>query len=234
MHKSERLFQLVNVLKGRRLAMTAQQLAAHFCVSERTIYRDIQHLQCSGVPIEGEAGIGYLIADHALPPMMFNVEELSALLLGSKMVGAWTDPTLSEHARSAMAKIEAVLPDHLKQSQDSSPYLVSSFSHNEKQQQLNKQCREAIESKQCLQLSYCDVNHTATQRQVEPLGLVYWGGKWTLVAFCLLRLDYREFRIDRIQSAHTLDVCFEPHSEKSLSHYVALVTAKYANCSNNK
>jgi predicted DNA-binding transcriptional regulator YafY len=228
-HKSERLFQLVNILKGRRLAMTAQQLATHFCVSERTIYRDIQHLQCSGIPIEGEAGIGYLIADHALPPMMFNLEELSALLLGSKMVGAWTDPTLSAHARSAMAKIEAVLPTHLKQSQDSSPYLVSSFNHTEKQQQLNKQLRQAIENKQCLQLDYYDVNKNVTQRQVEPLGLVYWGGKWTLVAFCSLRADYRQFRVDRIHAANTLDVYFEYHSKKSLSHYVALVTSKYSN-----
>lgn len=232
MHKSERLFQLVNVLKGRRLATTAAQLAEHFHVSERTIYRDIQDLQSSGVPIEGEAGIGYLIANCPLPPMMFTVEELSALLLGTKMVGAWTDPTLSEHAQSAMAKIEAVLPTHLKQSQDDSPYLVSSYSHDSKQQALNKQLRHAIENKQCLHLAYSDVNHTSTMRQIEPLGLVYWGGKWTLVAFCQLRRDYREFRVDRIASATTLSTHFNTSDDKKLSHYVALVTAKYANCAN--
>lgn len=228
MHKSERLFQLVNVLKGRRLATTAKYLATHFSVSERTIYRDILHLQNSGVPIEGEAGIGYIIADYSLPPMMFNIEELTALLLGSKMVGAWTDPTLSEHAKSAMTKIEAVLPDHLKQSQADSPYLVASFSHTNQQQALNKQLRDAIENKYCLQLNYSDVNKTVTKRQIEPLGLVYWGGKWTLIAFCLLRQNYREFRVDRINSVDTLKTQFHTQDDKNLSHYVALVTAQYA------
>ncbi|ATD07303.1 HTH domain-containing protein [Pseudoalteromonas piscicida] len=114
MHKSERLFQLVDLLKGRRLAVTAKSLADHFTVSERTIYRDIQDLQSSGVPIEGEAGVGYIIGDYPLPPMMFSYDELTALLLGSKMVGAWTDPELSAHAKAAIAKIEAVLPAHLK------------------------------------------------------------------------------------------------------------------------
>ncbi|WP_248290971.1 helix-turn-helix transcriptional regulator [Pseudoalteromonas arctica] len=88
MHKSERLLQLVNILKSRRFAITANELTSKLQVSQRTIYRDIQHLQSSGVLVEGEAGTGYLITDHDLPPMMFTLEELQALLLGSKIVSA--------------------------------------------------------------------------------------------------------------------------------------------------
>ena len=102
-HKSERLFQLVNLLKGRRLAITAKQLAEKLNVSERTIYRDIQHLQTSGVPVEGEAGIGYLISECDLPPMMFSLEELQALMLGSRMISEWTAPQLAAKAHSALA-----------------------------------------------------------------------------------------------------------------------------------
>ncbi|BBN83595.1 DNA-binding transcriptional regulator [Pseudoalteromonas sp. A25] len=229
MHKSERLFQLVNLLKGRRLAITAKQLAERFEVSERTIYRDIESLQDSGVPIHGEAGIGYIINDHPLPPMMFSIDELTALLLGSKMVSAWTDPTLSNHAKAAIEKIEAVLPANLKQQSENSPYLVSSFNHGKQQQAFSASLRKAIETSLCVELHYQDVNQALSNRVIEPLGLVYWGGKWTLVAFCLLRQDYREFRLDRMQSVTVTQTSFTKHKEKCLEHYIALIRAKYAN-----
>ncbi|WP_440053814.1 helix-turn-helix transcriptional regulator [Pseudoalteromonas sp. T1lg65] len=228
MHKSERLFQLVNLLKGRRLAITAKSLADHFAVSERTIYRDIQNLQSSGVPIEGEAGVGYLIAECSLPPMMFSYDELTALLLGSKMVSAWTDPELSAQAKSAIAKIEAVLPAKLKQQHEHSPYLVSSFNHGEKQQKFSQILRDSIERNLVVLLDYQDVNGQLSQRLIEPLGLVYWGGKWTLVAHCLLRDGYREFRIDRIVQLQQQITSFEKSTTKCLNHYVELVKAKYA------
>ncbi|CAH9049860.1 hypothetical protein PSECIP111951_00057 [Pseudoalteromonas holothuriae] len=229
MHKSERLFQLVNLLKGRRLAVTAKQLAERFEVSERTIYRDIETLQSSGIPVQGEAGIGYLISDHPLPPMMFSLDELTALLLGSKMVSAWTDPTLSNHAKSAIEKIEAVLPAQLKHHSEHSPYLVSSFKHDAQQQTFSETLRTAIESYQCVKLQYQDVNDNHSERTLEPLGLVYWGGKWTLIAFCQLRQDYREFRLDRMQSLTILSIPFSTNNTKNLTHYLALIRAKYAN-----
>ncbi|MDW7547687.1 YafY family transcriptional regulator [Pseudoalteromonas sp. McH1-7] len=228
MHKSERLFQLVNLLKGRRLAVTAKSLAAHFSVSERTIYRDIQDLQSSGVPIEGEAGIGYVIADYPLPPMMFSYDELTALLLGSKMVSAWTDPELSAHAKSAISKIEAVLPAHLKQQHEHSPYLVSSFKHGPQQQSFSAKLRAAIETQRCVTLDYKDALQQHSQRVIEPLGLVYWGGKWTLIAFCQLRSDYREFRLDRITAINKNELTYAVSPDKNLNHYVELVKAKYA------
>lgn len=230
MHKSERLFQLVNILKSRRLATRACDLATRLNVSERTIYRDIQHLQNSGVPIEGEAGIGYLISDYDLPPMMFTMDELQALLLGSKMVSAWTDPDLAEKAQSAITKIEAVLPAQLKQQTTDQPYLVSGWSHNAEHQSFTYTLRQGIEQKRCVDLHYSDAKQALTSRTVEPLGLVYWGGKWTLVAYCQLRADYREFRLDRIQGATLLAEDFNLQETKNLDHYVALIKAKYGDC----
>ena len=229
-HKSERLFQLVNLLKGRRLAITAKQLAEKLNVSERTIYRDIQHLQTSGVPVEGEAGIGYLISECDLPPMMFSLEELQALMLGSRMVSEWTDPQLAAKAHSALAKIEAVLPGSLKQQVNDLPYLVSGWSHNESQQAFTLTLRQGIETHQCVELHYSDAQQQQSLRSVEPLGLVYWGGKWTLVAHCLLRKDYREFRLDRISSVNLLQLTFTTSSKKSLAHYVRLIEDKYERC----
>ncbi|WP_105169849.1 helix-turn-helix transcriptional regulator [Pseudoalteromonas sp. T1lg23B] len=228
MHKSERLFQLVNLLKGRRLAITAKQLSERFDVSERTIYRDIESLQSSGLPIYGEAGVGYIIHDHPLPPMMFSLDELTALLLGSKMVSAWTDPTLSGHAKAAMEKIEAVLPTQLKQQSEQSPYLVASFNHGEQQQTFSALLREAINANYCVNLQYQDANDAQSVRIIEPLGMVYWGGKWTLVAHCQLRNDYREFRLDRMLDLSATTTPFVTSTRKNLEHYVALVRAKYA------
>ncbi|WP_125717984.1 helix-turn-helix transcriptional regulator [Pseudoalteromonas rubra] len=228
MHKSERLFQLVNLLKGRRLAITAKQLAERLNVSDRTIYRDIQHLQSSGVPIEGEAGIGYLIAQCDLPPMMFTVAELQSLLLGTRMASAWTDPVLSEHASSAMAKIEAALPEHLKQQLDDFPYVAASFGHTEDHQRFSSTLREAVVQKRQVRLHYKDAKETYSERDIEPLGLVYWGGKWTIIGHCLLRNDYREFRLDRVCDISLLAHPFELTKEKNLQHYIALVKAKYA------
>ena len=227
MHKSERLFQLVNILKSRRFAITANELANKLQVSQRTIYRDIQHLQSSGVPVEGEAGTGYLITDYDLPPMMFTLEELQALLLGSKMVSAWTDPQLAANAQAAMTKINAVLPNRLKQRVAELPYLVSAFHHDKSHQTTTLILRKAITNKTCIEFHYLDVNQRPTQRIVDPLGLEYWGAKWTLIAYCQLRSDYREFRLDRIQSIIPLAKAFDTNSQKSLAHYMELVKAKY-------
>jgi len=236
-HKSERLFQLVNMLKGRRFAVTANELANRLQVSQRTIYRDIQHLQSSGVPIEGDTGVGYLIAHYDLPPMMFTLEELQALLLGSKMVSAWTDPQLAAKAQAAIAKINAVLPEKLKQQVEELPYLVSAFNHDKTHQEITLQLRKAITNKTCIEFHYLDVNQQPSHRIVDPLGLVYWGAKWTLIAHCQLRNDYREFRLDRIQSITSLANTFNTSSHKSLSHYIELVKAKYhvdIDCPENK
>ncbi|MFC3032619.1 helix-turn-helix transcriptional regulator [Pseudoalteromonas fenneropenaei] len=228
MHKSERLFQLVNLLRGRRLAISARQLADKLAVSERTIYRDIQDLQSQGVPISGEAGVGYILTEYDLPPMMFTIAELQALLLGSKMVSRWTDPLFAEQAQSALAKIEAILPGALKEQLDDSPYMVAGSGYSLQQQHFNRDLRLAINQGLCVMLHYRDVEERLTERLIEPLGMVFWGGKWTLVAFCRLRQGYREFRLDRMVELSLSRTSFVTSADKCMGHYVELVRARYA------
>lgn len=224
MRKAERLFQLITLLRGRRLAITANTLAEILEVSERTIYRDIQALILSGVPIEGEAGVGYMLDNtFELPPMMFTIEETLALLMGSKLVQTWGDKSLAAGASSAFEKITAILPDKLKQLSEQSPIFIPHYFRNEDHAQLNHQVRTAVESKHQITIEYEDAKYSYSNRIIEPLGLVFWGNKWTIIAYCQLREDYREFRLDRIKQCQTLSTTFTLNEQKNVEHYIALM-----------
>ncbi|MAC45676.1 helix-turn-helix transcriptional regulator [Oceanospirillum beijerinckii] len=227
MNKAERLFQLTNLLRGRRMAITAKTLAEKLEVSERTIYRDIQALELSGIPVEGEAGIGYRIRHNfELPPLMFDRTEIIALLLGSRMVQAWSDKELAGAAGRAIDKINAILPDDLKALAEQQTLLVPDYFVQSNDADLSQQVRQAIEEKRQIQLSYNRADGQYSERVLDPLGMVYWGGKWTLIAWCHLRGDYREFRIDRMQQITLLEQYFDTGPERNLQHYIALMTAQ--------
>ena len=220
-HKSERLFQLVNLLRGRRMAITAEQLAVVLEVTTRTIYRDIQTLQLSGIPIDGEAGIGYLLAPgFQLPPLMFDFDELQALLLGSSIVQAWTDPELARAAAKAESKIRAILPDTLLQKADNQPYQVPKFNKHNSERTKHGILRKACDGMLKITISYQDVEQTATQRTLWPLGLIFWGERWTLLAWCELRDDFRNFRLDRIVHIKVLETQFDSNPERSLKYFI--------------
>lgn len=222
MRKAERLFQLVTILRGRRLAVTASKLAEIVEVSERTIYRDIQALMMSGIPIQGEAGIGYkLPASFELPPMMFTTDELLALMLGTQMVKAWGDKSLAKNSDQAMEKINAVLPKKLRDNPRQMPFIVPDFHVSPNISAVAELIRELVKTKLTLKIEYQDTHKTPTSRKVEPLGLVYWGGVWTMIAFCLLRNDYREFRLDRITAFTRTTRQFELQPTKNLQHYLS-------------
>ncbi|RXJ74895.1 DNA-binding transcriptional regulator [Veronia nyctiphanis] len=221
MNKSERLFALLTLLRARRYAVTARVLSEAMDVSERTIYRDIQSLQLSGVPITGEAGIGYLLDKRAhLPPLMFTEEETMALEVGMKMVRAWSDKGLAKAGQSASAKIQSVLPDHLKRQLDQIPVLVPDFHIESDFAAASETIRNAVSSHQIIYFDYLSGEGVATKRCVQPLGQVFWGKVWTLVAWCELRDDYRSFRVDRISGLVVTDRKFELSDEKSLRHYL--------------
>ena len=227
MRKAERLFQLITLLRGRRLAITANKLAEMLEVSERTIYRDIQALMLSGVPIEGEVGVGYILdTKFELPPLMFTSEELLALLVGSKMVQSWADDSLASGANSAIEKITAILPDRLKARHENSPIVIPDFFRNKSNTALSHQIRAAIEQKNPLAIEYSDANEKFSQRNIEPLGLVYWGAKWTIIAYCQHRSDYREFRLDRILTCQTMPIHYELTANKSLQDYLSKMSNK--------
>ncbi|MCW8885601.1 MAG: YafY family transcriptional regulator [Motiliproteus sp.] len=223
MRKAERLFQLITLLRSRRQVMTAQELAERLEVSERTIYRDMQALSLSGMPIESEAGVGYrLRPGFNIPPIMFDENELEALLLGVRMVQGWSDDQLSQAAATALDKIRSVLPEQLHHRHTLKPewLLVPDF-HRTNRTQYSSRIREAIKTQQMLDLHYQREDSTYSQRRVWPLGLVYWGQTWTLVAWCEIRHDYRMFRLDRIQELEESDCHYPLHPQRNLQHYLS-------------
>ena len=198
MRRADRLFQIVQCLHHDRV-VTARDLSQTLEVSERTIYRDIQDLSLSGVPISGEAGLGYrLMKGFHLPPIMFNEEELAALLLGARMVQAWSDKGLSKAAKQAMQKIESVIPDKLKPELDRQDIIVPDFPSDERVPEQLAIIRNAIKRSRKLYFAYQRHDGKASTRIVHPLGLFYWGKVWTLVAWCELRDEFRHFRLDRM------------------------------------
>ncbi|MCG9576229.1 YafY family transcriptional regulator [Vibrio tubiashii] len=221
MSKSERLFELLTLLRSKRYAVTASHLAEQMEVSERTIYRDIQSLLNSGVPIQGEAGVGYLLhADSHLPPLMFTDQEMIALELGMRMVRAWSDDELATASKSASTKILSVLPDRLKKQIESFPIFVPEIHTSTKDATRSKMLRHATDAKLKIEIDYSDQNGNKTVRKLQPLGQIFWGKIWTLVAWCELRDDYRHFRIDRIDKLNILDEVFETSAEKCLEYYI--------------
>lgn len=228
MQRAERLLQLLNLLRNRRTVLTARQISEQLLVSERTIYRDIQSLSLSGVPIEGAAGVGYRLQRHyQLPPLMFDQGEVEALLLGARMVRGWSDAQMAKAANSAITKILAVLPDHLRHSDESLPLLVPSFDDNQVYTAHSQAIREAIRQRQVVRIDYARADDQFSSRLVEPLGLIFWGKVWTLVAWCQTRGSYRVFRLDRIQQLNPTGITFEIRSDKSLQHYLDLMAAEH-------
>ncbi|HEX5338359.1 MAG TPA: YafY family protein [Gallionella sp.] len=219
MRKSERLFKLVTLLQGRRTAMTGQALAEALDVGVRTVYRDIQALVLSGVPIDGEAGVGYrLRAGFDLPPLMFRPEEVTALLVGSRMVQAWTDPDLAQAAKQAEAKILAVLTPAMLAAISRLPYRIPAYERAESG--VHGLLRKACEARQKIAIAYRDMNGQESTRRLWPLGMVGWGDHWTLLAWCERRDAYRNFRFDRIQNIEVLPELYPPHPQRNLEHYL--------------
>ncbi|MCM2680191.1 helix-turn-helix transcriptional regulator [Echinimonas agarilytica] len=222
MIKSERLLQLLTLLRAKRTAITATQLAERLEVSERTIYRDIKSLIASGIDVDGEAGVGYMLASKSsVPPLMFSEQELESLMLGMRLVKALSDDALAHSAQTALDKIKAVLPERsaLAHEQKTTKFVVPDFGHS-KRAQYSELIRQAIEQKCCLSMTYIDAKERRSTRNVAPLGLLFWGATWTLVAWCELRNDYRMFRLDRIELAQLTDVPFEVTEERNFQHYL--------------
>lgn len=232
MRKAERLFQILNLLRNRRTVRTAAQLADSLDVSERTIYRDIQALSLSGVPIEGEAGVGYRLQRHFdLPPLMFDHDEVESLLLGARMIRAWSDRQLAASASSALNKILSVLPEHLRAIEESSAIMVPDYQNQSAAASYSEQIRKAIKNFEIIDIHYTDVKEDNTQRKIWPLGIFFWGNTWTLVAWCELRKGYRVFRLDRINRYEPTGEIFTTKEDCSLDHYLELQRLRYENCS---
>ena len=227
MRRADRLFQITQLLRNRK-TITAKQLAERLEVSERTIYRDIQDLSLSGVPVEGEAGVGYMLR-HTLdvPPIMFNAEEIEALLLGVNMLKTWSDNQLAKSALSALDKIEAVLPNELKQNLQKQKLFSPNFAIEEHHRRNFETLRQAVNSQHVVEVEYQAKNGQLSSRKLEPLGLYYWGKVWTLVAWCHLREAFRVFRVDLILSITYRQIPFLTKHGQSLEDYISIQKERF-------
>jgi predicted DNA-binding transcriptional regulator YafY len=220
MRRADRLFQIIQVLQHRRVT-TAARIAERLQVSERTVYRDIRDLSLSGVPIEGEAGVGYRLGkDFELPPLMFTVDEIQALVLGARMVESWGDELLQRAAQSVLEKVHAALPESERGRVHNTALFSLSFHVPAAAKARLGQLRKAIDDTRRVTLKYEDRSGNASLRTVRPLGLYFWGATWTLGAWCELRQDFRNFRLDRIEDAEVLESTFALESPVTLADYV--------------
>jgi len=196
MTRTARLFRLMEALRGHRRPVTAAYLAAQLSVSSRTVYRDVQTLVDLGAPIEGEAGVGYLLrAGFFLPPLMFAEEELEALVLGARWVQAQGDAGLATAAASALAKIATASPRDLRDKiADTGLWAPMRVEPAESTGLI----REAIRREHKLEIKYVDEVGRTTERVIWPIGLAFFEGRRILAAWCELRSGFRHFRADRI------------------------------------
>jgi len=223
MRPADRLFQIVLQL-GRGRVVTAKALAEQLEVSERTIYRDIADLMASGVPVDGEAGVGYrLHHGYQVPPMMFDQDELQALIFGAQVAQRWGDKEMASAAERILNKVDAVLPERLRPELNSQTLVVPEMARYQSKETTERlgAVREAINDRRRLYMNYNDVNGESSERTVWPMSLAYWGSTWTLGAWCELRQGFRNFRIDRIADARALPSRFPDETGKRLADYFA-------------
>lgn len=214
MRRAERLFRLVDEMRTRGVSR-AEDLAAHFEVSIRTIYRDIAHLQASGLPIEGEAGIGYLLRPgFDLPSLTFTYDQVDALAVGLSFVESTGDPALAAAAGEVRAKIQASMPQPEARKLADAPYFA--FRRSGRAPALAETLRKAIRKRQVVALSYEDGGGKRSERRARPLAVWSFTDGWMFAGWCELRQDFRTFRFDRIATLTLTDDHFEDDATTGL------------------
>ncbi len=226
MRRADRLFQIVQYLRGGRL-VTAQDLARRLEVSQRTIYRDIADLQSTGVPIDGEAGIGYILREgYDLPPLMFTRDEVAALVLGVRLAKAWGGARMALAAEEALFKIEAVLPEKERAELHQMPLFAFAPEQSDALRAMLDRLDAAIAGRERMRIAYDRLDGEHSDRSIQPLGLYHWGKVWTLVAWCELRKDFRMFRVDRIGDAEP-DGTFSVKRGRTLHDFLKLMAREH-------
>lgn len=225
MTRSERLLQLLEILRRHRFPVAGKALAQELNISLRTLYRDIGSLQEQGAMIEGEAGLGYVLKPgFTLPPLMFSEDEIEALVLGSRFVAGRADTSLANAAHSALAKINTVLPENLRRKSENTTLLIAPSKIKRDEPFLNR-CRLAIRDHCKLVIHYKDAQKQETTRTIWPFGISFFDDACIIMAFCEERNAYRHFRIDRLIDVQKLDERI-PRQKSALmkewQHYIEL------------
>jgi predicted DNA-binding transcriptional regulator YafY len=220
MRRADRLFQIVQHLRARRLT-TAARLAQLLHVSERTVYRDVRDLSLSGIPILGEAGVGYsLDKSYELTPLMFTPEEVEAVVVGLRMARAFGGHRIADAAGPALDKVILALPKDRRAEVDNPQVYAPPIHAHRAIEPLMDELRNAISAHEVLRISYADSGNKSSRRNIRPLALYFWGSVWTLATWCELRNDFRSFRIDRIRECKPTGEAFEPQPGQTLDDYL--------------
>lgn len=226
MRRAERLFRILQVMRRTDRPTTAEAIAHELEVSKRTVYRDIAHLIGSGVAIEGEAGVGYVLGERVdLPPLSFTFDQIDALVLGVQAVAMLADEELALAGREALQKIESVLPKEHSHRVRTSRVLALRGDDRPPAPRRLSALRKAVHDGRKLRLAYSDVEHEASERVVRPLAVTTFGVHWLLVAWCELRADFRTFRIDRILHTEPTGEAVPAEPGRMLGDYLARVAA---------
>ncbi len=222
MRRADRLFEIIQFMRRKSSGSTrARDLSAALGVSERTIYRDMQDLAASGVPIEGEAGVGYVLkAGFDLPPLMFKEQEIEALVLGARIVESLADAELAEAASDVIAKVEAVIPDRLRGYMANTALLAPAPYYMEPIKFDLALLRRALRNQFKVSFHYSDFAGQISERTVRPLSLAFFGPVWLLAAWCELRDDFRTFRLDRIDGFRVEGERFRNEPGKTLHDFL--------------
>ncbi len=214
-----RLFSILDILRSRRGAVPAAMLAELMDVTERTIYRDMATLKAMGAPIRGEGGVGYVLErGYFLPPMQFDPDELDVILLGIRMVKARGDAAMREIAERVLGKLGAVLSEG-DQSLNR-PLLAVTKASSALGSEALTPLRDAIRKRFKVQLGYCDTQERVSGRLIRPLGLTAFESVWVLTAWCEMRSDFRNFRLDRIRDYEVTATRFPKEPGKEFQDYL--------------
>lgn len=229
MRRADRLFLLVNTLRGRRRAVPARVLADDLGVSLRTVYRDVADLQRSGVPIEGEPGVGYLLRKGAdLPPLAFDADELEALIVGLRFARAFAGTRLGAASMRALLKIEAVVPPETY-ARARGVAILAPGGRGERSSEFGQRLdglNVAIGERRVLRVRYVTAEGEASLREIEPLCVLFWGGSWTIAGWCRLRGDFRQFRLDRMLDCEPTGEVYVPHPARNFDAMVRALDAR--------
>ena len=220
MRRADRLFKLVQLLRGRRLS-TAAWLAEKLEISARTVYRDVADLQAQGVPIDGEAGVGYrLTGGFDLPPLMFTTLEAQALVAAVRLAQSRLDRELALAAEDALGKIIGVLPPAARAAAEALPLYAAPWAKDRASAERLGQLRDAASARRRIRFDYEDSAGMATSRVARPLGCYHWESVWTLAAWCEHRAAFRSFRIDRMRALDVLDEVFRDEPGRTLPDFL--------------
>ncbi len=223
MRRADRLFDVIQVLRTAKQPVTAAALAENLEVTVRTIYRDVATLQARRVPIEGAPGLGYVLRKgFDLPPLMFTVDEVEAVTVGARMVKRLRDPELQAAARRVLDKVTVVLPESLRGHVAEAPFYVSQGEAARPRGVDMAGVRSAIRDRRKLRIAYVDEKGRRTRRTVWPLAMAYYVDVTLVGAWCELRKDLRNFRVERIAASRALAARFQDHNGKLLAQWLAL------------